>query len=626
MATRPAILLKAASQLGLHPLAQYGAYALKLHSGLLRLQTPPGGRPQPAVELRALAHPASPAELRKLLGRQVSQVLAEADEILKGRMRLFGADPRALRFDAPQPLQHWTSYAKAMPDGSDIKPVWEVGRLGWATTLARAYWLSVDGRYAEGFWRLVERFLHTNPVNMGPQWSSAQEVALRLVSLCFGWSLVAGSPASSIRRKELLSLSLAQHAERIPPTLAYAKAQNNNHLLSEALGLWTAGLALPTHPYAASWREQGRTLFVDGIARQITPDGVYAQHSSNYQRLALQLGVWAAVLAAADGEPLPPETRGRLSAACGWLLALLDEPSGRLPNLGPNDGAYILPLSVLPFADYRPALQAATAAFGMQGLRAGIWDEIWMWLGLPRPTSKRVKKSASFVRLESRNSWAYLRVAQFEGRPGHADQLHLDLWWRGSNITQDAGTYLYTAAAPWDNALASTAVHNTLMLDGGEQMTRAGGFLWLDWAQAWVLKRSAHEAVAEHDGYRRLGLTHRRQVTVKGSTWAVTDRVLGSRLEVHSGRLHWLLPDWPWKIVGDTLRLRSPRGVIRIQVPDRALNLIRAGRRVHGRTAAAPTAGWASPTYGVKQPALALVVELSGDELGETITKFILPK
>ena len=35
------------------------------------------------------------------------------------------------------------------------------------------------------------------------------------------------------------------------------------------------------------------------------------------------------------------------------------------------------------------------------------------------------------------------------------DQLHLDLWWRGLNIAQDAGTYLYNADPPWDNPLVT---------------------------------------------------------------------------------------------------------------------------------------------------------------------------
>jgi hypothetical protein len=73
----------------------------------------------------------------------------------------------------------------------------------------------------------------------------------------------------------------------------------------------------------------------------------------------LQAALWAASVQAAafPGQPFPERTRQRLAAATTWLLALLDPESGRLPNLGPNDGAYLLPLAAAPFADYRPTLQ-----------------------------------------------------------------------------------------------------------------------------------------------------------------------------------------------------------------------------------------------------------------------------
>ena len=87
--------------------------------------------------------------------------------------------------------------------------------------------------------------------------------------------------------------------------------------------------------------------------------------------------------------------------------------------------------------------------------------------------------------LYGKKSWAYLRTAQFTSRPSHADQLHLDLWWRGLNIARDAGTYLYNAPAPWDNSLTTTLVHNTVTINGRDQMTRAGRFLYLDWVNAY---------------------------------------------------------------------------------------------------------------------------------------------
>jgi hypothetical protein len=618
--------LKAAWQLGPGLLLYYAWYAFKLKSGLLRLQTP-SRKSEPAYALAVLVTLASSTELRKSMAAAEKKLISEADEILSGKVRLFGTDPRPLRLAIRGLLRHWTAYTRSLPDGSDIKPVWEVGRFGWATVLARAYWLTKSEKYAEGFWRLTEYFLQRNPANLGPHWSSGQEVALRLIALAFCYSLLAEAQATTVGRKEMLSSSIAQHAQRIPPSLAYAQAQNNNHLLSEALGLWTAASLLPQHPQAQSWKSVGQRHFASGISRQVHADGAYAQHSANYHRLLLQLGTWAVVLANSAGEQLPARTSDQLAAATHWLLTILDDESGQVPNLGPNDGAYILPLTTLPFADHRPVLQAASWAFSDRAaLPRGAWDELGLWLGLvpQKFAAPKKRRGQGPLRIEGAASWAYLRAAQFNERPGHADQLHLDLWWRGLNIAQDAGSYLYTAAAPWDNALASTAVHNTLMIDDRQQMTRASRFLWLDWAQAAIITRDPgpRHATAQHDGYRKLGLTHRRHVESSGTRWLIRDQVLGEDLSAHSARVHWLLPNWPWRVKGDTVILRSPKGAISVKIEGRDLTLVRAGKLVHGKLRTAPTLGWVSPTYGLKLPALSLIAELHGDQLRDQLTVF----
>ncbi|HEX9597547.1 MAG TPA: alginate lyase family protein, partial [Anaerolineales bacterium] len=620
-------LTKASRQLGLKATLLYASYQFKLRSGWLRWKTPAGGRNLPGeiAEPKIILHPANKKELKRLLGRQSKAILAEAEEVLRGQVRLFGAEPRKLVLALPGKLHHWTRYHDQLPNGADIKPVWEVGRFGWATVLARAYWLSGDERYAEGFWTSFEKFEAANQPNLGPHWSSAQEVALRLIGWAFCYSLLAAATSSTPTRKQLLARSVTQHAERILPTLDYARAQNNNHYLSEALGLCTAAALLPQHAQAQKWKHLGWAAFAEGVEKQVHADGAYSQHSSNYHRLLLQLGLWAGVLARNSGESLPRKTLTKLGLATDWLLALLDEDSGMLPNLGPNDGAYILPFSVLPFSDYRPALQAARLNFkGDIALPPAIWDEMALWSGLkPLKRKAPAKQRNTSLRLQGKRSWAYFRAAEFQERPGHADQLHVDLWWRGLNLALDAGSYLYTAPAPWDNALAGTKVHNTITVNRREQMTRAGRFLWLDWAQAELLAtRSDNKgrlvfAAAQHNGYEKLGVIHRREVSAEARGWVIEDHLESSGDErTIEARLQWLLPDWKWSFKAKELRLASPHGAVTLAVNTSAtgtprFSMVRAGKVIYGRGLADPVLGWASPTYGVKLPALSFNIEVS---------------
>lgn len=647
------LALKALGELGPRAVGLYALYQVGLRSGWLRWATRSadvsGGSSQraPLARWTYLVKRPSGSELADLLGDAGQQALmTEADEIVSGRVRLFGGEVVPLSLAATGQRVHW-SRLKSQAGQTDIKLIWEPARFGWVFTLARAYRLSQEERYATAFWHYCESFLEANPPYSGPQWSSAQEAALRLMALVFAWQVLADAPASTPEKANWLAGVVAAHAARIPPTQLYARSQNNNHLLSEAAGLYTAGLALPNHPAARRWRSLGWRWFQRGLQAQIAEDGTYVQHSANYHRLMLQLSLWMKGLAQEDGSAFPEKSLQKLAAASRWLLALLDIESGRLPNLGPNDGAYILPLTGMPFSDYRPILQTATAAFlGKRLLPAGPWDEMSTWLlgeavgdgGTPasqvdpgalvsecraQPGAPPVLRSPDYT------SWAALRVARYNSRPGHADQLHLDLWWRGLNLALDAGTYLYNADPPWDNALVSADVHNTLTVDGLDQMSRAGRFLYLDWAQAEVVgweravDGSWERLTARHMGYRRLGVIHERRVTVKKGGWLVEDWLLpiGRRpAGPRTASLHWLLPNWSYELHESqdclSLRLTSPSGTVRLRLfpggqagetqKKPAWQLARGGELLAGEGPVLPTWGWFSPTYGVKIPALAL--------------------
>lgn len=642
---------KALRELGLRQVGLYAAYQILLRSGYLRWKTEVERRKTddqgrvskttapPSHVLCPILFVPDKDQLTQLLGDEgTAQLLSEADQIVEGRFRRFGVLPAPIELTPPGALSHWIDYETGrQPWGAeDPKFIWEPARFGWAFTLGRAYLLSGDERYPESFWHYFETFQAANPLNRGPNWVSAQEVALRILAFAFAGQIFAPSPHATQNRTWELATAIAQHAERIPPSLLYARAQNNNHLLSEAAGLITAAACLPQHPQARRWAKLGWKWFNRGLMQQIDKDGAYSQNSTNYHRLMLQLALWVnAIQRFSKASTFNLKSASpHLQLAARWLLCLTDPETGRAPNLGPNDGANILALTVQPFDDYRPTLQAASRAFlGEPAFEPGAWDELSVWLKVeggksnvqPSTCNPRPDHPAT---LRAKNSWAYLRAANFSGRPGHADQLHLDLWWRGLNLAQDAGTYRYNADPPWDNALTRTQVHNTITINQQEQMTRAGRFLYLDRAQAEIVRREKADdgtwqrIVARHAGYRKLGIIHRRAVTVhRDGRWVVEDHLQAStgRRSPVIGRLHWLLPDWPWKLNHENLKLelQSPHGWISLQVSlgknlqPLTFNsqLIRAGELLSGDGEAAPYMGWVSPTYAQKIPALSWSVQ-----------------
>lgn len=627
--------LKAIWQLGLPKLWFYTLYQVGLRTGHFRRATP--SQPddyqgKPSLE---------PFNTFPTISQEGSeQTLTHADEILQGSYRPFGGEPKALDLEAGASASHWSTLERTPPQ-NDIKWIWEPGRFGWAITLARAYAFNSDPAYAHDFWKKTSVFLEAHPPNLGRQWQSAQEVAIRLMALIFCDRVFATDLAASQRRR--LWGAIAEHAGRIPPTLVYARAQNNNHLLTEAAGLYAAGIYLADHPQAKKWRRLGLRWLTWGFQHQIDDFGTYTQHSANYHRLMLQTALFADHCRRSSGAPAwPHPTRAKLALAARWLWALTDPETGRVPNLGANDGAYLFPLTSYPFEDFRPVVDASAKAFLKEDIyQQPAISEMARWFGLVAdpPKSPTQPQAHDMRRVDSGEGRAFIHTAHYKDRPSHADQLHVDLWWRGVNIAVDPGTYQYNAPPPWDNALASSFVHNTLTLDGQDQMSRAGRFLWLDWAQAEVLALDVDEhkrirqVTAEHDGYHHLGARHQRTLYRQADGWRVADAVIpykNTNQRQHEIHLTWLLPDWLWVFTkNNCITLAGPQFNCRLSLEgaDR-LHLVRAGGCVLGDISPEPTWGWQSRTYGQKQPALMLIAQKTGGLPLEinTIWQVISPK
>jgi hypothetical protein len=681
LADRIIISLKGLRQLGGGQLGLYAAYQFGLSIGHYRreLTSSLSRFDDLNHESNLILHPCLPGlpdrdAMLGLLGDQIDQLYTQADEIVHGMVRLFGGAAVPLVLDPPYPLLNWTNYEHRgiQIEGKDIKYIWEPGRFGWACTLAMAYYLSNDERYEDTFWQNTEHFLTSNPAYLGPHWSSAQEVAIRLVALAFALQVFISSKQVRPDRLNHLAKAIATHAERIPPTLVYARSQNNNHLISEALGLYTASALLPEYPLAPKWHALGWKWLLQAFRTQIDQDGTYSQHSTNYHRLMLQAAVWAFSIhnGSFPDEPIPEDIINRLKAASRWLWKYVDPESGRVPNLGHNDGAYILPLTVCPFHDYRPVIHAAELILNQTNLAPrGYWNDLSYWLSARFDSrvkradldywhgSKAGKDNSSqppHIILNHKNSsWAYLRVAHFLSRPAHADQLHLDLWWRGLNLAQDPGTYLYNGNPPWDNSLTSAFVHNTMVVDDQDFMLRAGRFLYLDWAQAEIVASEAApdgsliSLTAQHNGYRKFGLLHTRKVGIDDDGhWQIIDHLEGSPGSFHSTRVHWLLPDWKYEIQETKnerdfnhsfIRIQSPFGWVSLEIGiisapgseqlNRKLELkvARAGQLVYGSGDISPIMGWVSPTYGEIIPALSFIMEVYQSVPIDLKSTWILP-
>mgnify|MGYP001575448618 CR=1 FL=1 len=402
---------------------------------------------------------------------------------------------------------------------------------------------------------------------------------MRMIALAIGfWALADDSTTTAERWVRFARLAWAT-GYRVFHHIGYAVSQKNNHALSEACGLMLVAHLFPEFREAARWGETGRAVFARELRRQIYDDGSYVQHSMNYHRVMLDVSLAAFRLAELAGRPFERDLYERVGRAGEFLYQMTDADTGRVPNYGNNDGAYVLPLSECAFGDYRPVVQAVHYLVHRERLLpSGPWDEELVWLfgedvtshgatparpgprsreddppqsplvkgggylpasplgkggccdgmSVPHPKGWGTRESRAFeaggyYTLRRGESWAMVRCHTYRDRPGQCDPLHVDLWWRGVNVLRDCGTFRYYVPerADVEQYFASLAAHNTVEIDGVEPYERMSRFLWFPWPRAEVRRFETGGEAPRFEGERYdydrkpWSVLHRRAVTAR---------------------------------------------------------------------------------------------------------------
>jgi len=568
---------------------------------------------------------------------EAQKAVQEAERYIRGEVKYFGHLYEDLGFPPNwlldpflniqyDPTRHWSE----IPDygESDIKFVWEANRLSQIYALVRAFSVNRDQKYPQAFWTILSDWMQKNPPGLGPNWKDGQEVALRLMAATFGYLAFFNADASTPMQIEMFSLFVAAHAQRIFQNIDFAIATKSNHTISEAFGLWMVGTFFPEMKHSNKYFQIGRDILESQIRDQFFEDGGYAMYSLNYQRFALHLYLVAIHLGDKVGKPFSAQMRQIFTKSIEFLSQIMDHQTGEMPQFGSNDGALVLPINNCDFSDYRPLIQAGHYLIHKERLFSpGDWDEDLFWLFGPSALEAKMAQPLTRIKtafpeagiylLESDHSQVMVRCVDFQSRPSHADQLHLELRWFSKRFTCDAGTYLYHGNGIWKNGLSGTDVHNTVTVDHQDQMTRLSRITWLDWAKGQVVPVTSKDGFqvwnGNHNGYRRLKdpVDHQRSVFSLGQDrWLVLDYLRGK--STHYYRLHWLLADFPYQLLGhDTgLIIDSGSPPCKIQIGTSTMN----GNFSILRADPQSNRGWRSRYYAQKEPAISLTMDLEQQE------------
>jgi asparagine synthase (glutamine-hydrolysing) len=589
--------------------------------------------PDPIAVAEAVSDRIAPSALQHLL--------LTADRALPGEIECFGRWPA--NFGEPiewhqNPLNgaQWPSTvpwrralsAPAHGEVGDVKLCWEVARFPHAYHMARcaAFFPETAPRFARALTRQIRDFAASNPYGYGIQWASGQETAFRLLAWLFCADTLLTRTEANVSL--LLRNALLVGAAHIEKYLDYARlAVYNNHLLSEALALFAVGALLPDVQLARGWRDLGRTILDEESRQQFYPDGAYIQQSHNYHRIALYDLLWACLFARSMGDRPSSPWLEAIDRSVAFLVAHQNPGDGRLPNYGNNDGGMPGIFSTCDYSDFRPVLQTANVlVHGKRLYEPGPWDEMVAWFlgpaALDTPLERPRRRSVAFahtgyqvLRGRDERSFATFRCGTLLDRFSQIDMLHVDVWWRGKNVLVDAGSYLYNDRPEWHQHFMRTACHNTVTIDGRDQMLHFRQFKVLYRTHARLLQFDESAGwmacTGEHYGYQRYrgGCVHTRSLLfLKDDLWVVVDHVTGSGS--HAIRLHWLGGDFPYVFdaIDNRLALETEAGGFFVQVLDAQ------GQPIPGNVVAGqerPPRGWLSRYYGEKVavPSLAVAAE-----------------
>ncbi|HEY7096452.1 MAG TPA: alginate lyase family protein [Terriglobales bacterium] len=567
------------------------------------------------------------ATLAAMLPQEKQDIVVRANRICEHRFDLLGFD--TLDFGAqidwhldpvhekraPREIFHKVPFLDFEQCG-DVKIPWELNRHQHFVTLAKAYRITGDEKFATEVFAQWKHWHRENPYAVGLNWASSLEIAFRSLSWFWAYYLLAGSPntpagfdAEFLRAQALNG----RHIERYLSTYF----SPNTHLVGEAVALFFLGTLLPQLKDAKRWQTMGWRIVLAEAGNQIRDDGMHFEQSTYYHVYALDFFLHAAVLASLNEISIPPELEATIQKMLD-ALALLGQ-RGNVPRFGDDDGGRVFDGSRNRAEHLLDPLATGAVLFGRgdyKALSAGLREEnIWL-LGMQgvaefeqleyKPVERKSAALASsgLHIMEAVNARLVIDAGPHgsgSGGHGHADALSLSISDHQGPLLIDPGTLEYVGPGIGRNQHRGTPAHNTVAVDDKDQADATGPFSWSSLpsveAEKWISGENFDLFVGSHDGYRRLEnpVVHRRYVFgLKSEFFLVRDVLAGEGQ--HRADVFWhFAPELRLadKRCESFLDQRRERGVLALAV------------RGHGWAQDVRQGSW-SPVYGKAERATVL--------------------
>ena len=316
------------------------------------------------------------------------------------------------------------------------------------------------------------------------------------------------------------------------------KHLKNNHTLIESKNLLIAGIIFQKLPVSKKWIKNGTKILQDCLSNQIDDCGVHIERSSMYQKVVLS------------------------------ELIELEFIINVCENSISSKFKKILRKKIKLMTEYDSLITFRTGIYPMWG-DGYLDDRLIRFLPSKLYNTNREKFWGNFIKIDAykKNKDKFSKIIRKSGynifsndliklifNSGrkfsnqnfakghlHSDLLGFVLYFKGEEVIINSGTYNYSNDSI--KYFRGTRGHNTIMIDGLEQHTFQNNKNSREVGNGYILSESKIDddniISSYHDGYKRIGVKHERQIVIDNNNFKIIDNVVGNSSHSYEYFIHF---------------------------------------------------------------------------------------
>lgn len=415
-----------------------------------------------------------------------------------------------------------------LPKDTDVKIIWEINRLQFLPLMAVDFLKTKDTKILNRIKDIIKEWNSKNPYDVGINWYSNLEVAIRSISLLLTYILL----YDHIKSKEIEEL-IFKHGYHVYKDINYTeKCIPNNHLIGETTALYILGNIFES-PESKKWINKSKVILNDYI-EHLRDDGTYKEASLSYHRFVLQMYLLVCLFAIKfqDNFIENPLTNKLVKAYI--FLKSIEKPDGSFPQFGDWDDGVYYKLNNEPIENYKYFVDTLGYIVGNndeKNLEVEILEGLFGNIKIEESYKNNFSDFNNVYRLfeigkygvyKDNNIYLFINN-QEQIFHTHADGLSIELSLNSKNILIDSGTYNYNLDKELRQYFRSTRAHNTVYL-GVDQSTQIGSFRWIDQPKTYLKKLEDTIGFEGAIKYKNKS-THKRRVIVENNLITIEDKV-----------------------------------------------------------------------------------------------------